>query len=934
MIDTDLLDVINGGNAWVFFGSGVSVDAGFPTWAGLVDLAIAGLPHTDQQNVERDTLFQKGRSKEDFAACFQRMGAIVGQDVSANLVKQIFLDANVEPGDLTRLLADWPAAGYVTTNYDNLLESALNSNNSLGWISVGNQPSEVRKVSGDVRNIVWHIHGSVFLPDDKSKLVISSEDYDDYYLEHSPLQQQLKSFLTQRRLVFVGFGLRDPEIMRLLKIAGQYTVPERPIFAFLGSTDSSVDIDEIRELRDRYNIEVIVYRIIDGAHKDLGNLINDYSSMVVRRSVSYGNHRQNVPSYDADTTGLLIYNTLVLQNGTPFQEGSLRPLLSARILSVAKYRERVTLNDLIVDVGRISAGVSGEVQTDGTYASQEIASVIDELERESLIATTTKGQETLVQLTAEGDSFVEERAGVAERIRSQFLASLESRAGALRLGNTHAWKEIATAASLFFEDCIEKRSLGVAKVLNAPDVMAREFQVVALLQALPDFFGLLSEPESARALVKLVQGVLSAPSEAEAKHCGLLLQARLGVHLLGVDQNTLQSRVQALRDMAFVLDSTSLIPLLAVSGTGHKAAVELLNRIKQIGAKAITTRNLVIEVREHAAYAARVVNESGGAISAGVLNQLMGKEGERTNVFLSGFADECARGFAPSSNFGLYMRQHCGFATNPASIDDCSRLVGSYDIPGLQLAAVPGFVEEDYAEVEELRVQIEQRRRQSNSFRHDRQVLAEAEVVVLVQKLRDQQYMIDGRVFEGVFFISNSRFIDRLNSVGLPITMRQNVLFQWLGTVLPFEESELPVLMDGLLWELSERGIDFVDRRKLRTAFSSTISAAKEEYPAILEQHKILIATEWGVDPYQAFQEPVDDLNVSTLVPRHAQQTIDRQQRELERVKASASRVQARQELSQSERTQLERLKSQKAARLQKNRRKRRGRESGNKRKR
>ena len=934
MIDTDLLDVINDGHAWVFVGSGVSVDAGLPTWAGLVDLAIARLPHTDQQNVERDTLFLKGKSNGDFAACFQRMRAIVGQDIVINLVKQIFLDENVEPGDLTRLLADWPAAGYVTTNYDNLLESALTTNNSLGWISVGNQPTEVRKVSGDVRNIVWHIHGSVFLPDDKSKLVISSEDYDDYYLEHSPLQQQLKSFLTQRRLVFVGFGLRDPEIMRLLKIAGQYTVPERPIFAFLGSTDSSVDFDEIRELRDRYNIEVIVYRIIDGAHGDLGNLINDYSSMVVRRSVSYGNHRQNVPSYDADTTGLLIYNTLVLQNGTPFQEGSLWPLLTARILSVAKYRDRVTLSDLIVDVGRISAGMSGEVQTDGTYASQEIASVIDELERKSLITTITKGQETLVQLTAEGDSFVEERAGVAERIRSQFLASLESRAGGLTLGNTHASKEIATAASLFFEDCIEKRSLGVAKVLNAPDFMAREFQVIALLQALPDFFGLLSEPESARTLVKLVQGILSSPSEAEAKYCGLLLQARLGVHLLGVDPNTLQSRVQALREMAFVLDSTSLIPLLAVSGTGHKAAVELLNRIKQIGAKAITTRNLVIEVREHAAYATRVVNESGGAISAGVLNQLMGKEGERTNVFLSGFADECATGSAPGSNFGLYMRQDCGFATNPASIDDCSRLIGSYDIPGLQLAAVPGFVEEDYAQVEELRVQIEQRRRQSNSFRHDRQVLAEAEVVVLVQKLRDQQYMIDGRVFEGVFFISNSRFIDRLNSVGLPITMRQNVLFQWLGTVLPFEESELPVLMDGLLWELSERGIDFVDRRKLRTAFSSTISAAKEEYPAILEQHKILIATEWGVDPYQAFQEPVDDLNISTLVPRHAQQTIDRQQRELERVKASASRVQARQELSQSERTQFERLKSQRDARLQRNRRKRRGRESGNKRKR
>ena len=110
-------------------------------------------------------------------------------------------------------------------------------------------------------------------------------------------------------------------------------------------------MDEIRELRDRYNIEVIVYRIIDGGHGDLGSLINDFSSMVVRRSVRYDYHRQNVPSYDAGITGLLVYNTLAFQNGNPVQEEALRPLLSARILSVAKYWECVTLNDLLGDVG-------------------------------------------------------------------------------------------------------------------------------------------------------------------------------------------------------------------------------------------------------------------------------------------------------------------------------------------------------------------------------------------------------------------------------------------------------------------------------------------------------------------------------------------------------------------------------------------------------
>ena len=111
MIDTDLLDVINSGHAWVFVGSGVSADAGLPTWAGLVDLAVTRLPHTDQQNVERDTFFLKGKSNGDFALCFQRMGAIVGQEVVVNLVKQIFRDESIKPGELTRLLADWPAAG-------------------------------------------------------------------------------------------------------------------------------------------------------------------------------------------------------------------------------------------------------------------------------------------------------------------------------------------------------------------------------------------------------------------------------------------------------------------------------------------------------------------------------------------------------------------------------------------------------------------------------------------------------------------------------------------------------------------------------------------------------------------------------------------------------------------------------------------------------
>ena len=380
MIDTELLDLINSGNAWVLIGSGVSVDAGLPSWANLVTLTLARLTSDDQKMVKEDIRFQKGHERNDFAQCLQRMQDIVGQAVVIDVVRQIILEKTDKPGHLTRLLADWPAAGYLTTNYDDLLELALGINKALGWIPVGNQPSEVRKVSGDVRDIVWHIHGSARLPDVESRLVIGSKDYDDLYLENSALQQQLKSFLTQRRLVLVGFGLRDPEILRLLKFAGRYTVPERPIYAFLGSKDDSEDEGEFKELRDHYNIEVKRYSIVQDTHDALRDLLDVYSSMIVRRSVNYGQRPRPVPSYDPDTTGLLIYNSLVLQNPNGFQGEVSRLLLSARILSVAEHQEAVTLNNLCADVGRIATQISVEAQTSDTQSSEEIESIVRELE--------------------------------------------------------------------------------------------------------------------------------------------------------------------------------------------------------------------------------------------------------------------------------------------------------------------------------------------------------------------------------------------------------------------------------------------------------------------------------------------------------------------------------------------------------------------------
>ena len=103
------------------------------------------------------------------------------------------------------------------------------------------------------------------------------------------------------------------------------------------------------------------------------------------------------------------------------------------------------------------------------------------------------------------------------------------------------------------------------------------------------------------------------------------------------------------------------------------------------------------------------------------------------------------------------------------------------------------------------------------------------------------------------------------------IVQERGVRGTWLGTLIPFEEDELETLLDGLLWELSERGFEIVNRSKLRTVFSPTISSAREAYDENIEHHRVLIGTNFGESPDSAFVEPPDELDLPLIVARYKQ---------------------------------------------------------------
>jgi SIR2-like protein len=309
MLRTDIIRLINSGEAWVFVGAGASVDAGLPTWKGLAEgvTARVGAAHP---GLAADKDVVRLIQSRDYPRAFARIAELTDRPTLVSTIRSVL--ARARPGELTKLLAQWPVRGYVTTNYEHLIQAALREAGHWGgWVEVGNSREEIAKAGGNARNIVWHVHGSVDRDERRFRPIITDSDYADLYVPGSAFVQQLKAFLAQQRLLFVGFGFQDPDLLKLLEIVKGFSSPVNPVYAFLGDYDHTLTERKRRDLFEQYNVDVLPYKIrSDGSHESLAQLLRVYGSFILKRSQKYGMPQRPCPSYAPETTAILLHNAL------------------------------------------------------------------------------------------------------------------------------------------------------------------------------------------------------------------------------------------------------------------------------------------------------------------------------------------------------------------------------------------------------------------------------------------------------------------------------------------------------------------------------------------------------------------------------------------------------------------------------------------------
>lgn len=193
----ELAELASAGDLVLFLGAGVSHGAGLPTWSGLLQ-GLAQEPGL-MNMLKWDDLLNWGYA--DQARIIERaLGgkAQLGAAIARQLSRRHYSLSHA-------MLATLPSEQIVTTNYDQLFESASEAIRR----PVAVLPYESVK-SGD--RWVLKMHGCISQPED---IVLTREDYLRYAEQRRALAGVVQSLLITKHMLFVGFSLDDENFHRI-----------------------------------------------------------------------------------------------------------------------------------------------------------------------------------------------------------------------------------------------------------------------------------------------------------------------------------------------------------------------------------------------------------------------------------------------------------------------------------------------------------------------------------------------------------------------------------------------------------------------------------------------------------------------------------------------------------------------------------------------
>jgi hypothetical protein len=805
MFDPDLIHKINNGRCFALIGSGPSCEVGYPSWAKLTQDVWAEVlrekPTADQKSFDRFI------ARMEFAAALRQAEVELGSRTALiSVVQRVFIPvAQRVAHPIYEYLARWPFACYLTTNYDNEIQKALNGLN-VHFQTISNTIQDLALLRDGADHLIVKLHADLTAPE---RMVLTSLDYSTLISapDREPFRARLRQIFETFDILLVGHSMSDPDLQHVLAIAKHSASADHPIFMMVANATPG----DKREYLEKFNIRLLAYEDTDGYHRGLKGMLSMADRFIAARGDAPAKNISHLKDEIADATSLLIYRRLrTVVSQEPITQ-ALAPLL---LKALATSSSPIAFDSIVAN-----PAVAALAKTPDLMA--QLRQCLTDLKFQGLVAQKSDSFSITNSGEAAVNNVYSQRKVEEDQAFGQFRLDLEGKLPGLTSGE----HDQAVDA---FRNCLvsafRERGISMANVIIGGQASGAT-ELTDLFRQLTAQSRQFKRPEVREAFMEAGRDFLVEPSEPQQRYLASVSQGFFLYHLAGLDPSCGKVRNSLFRETCWFLDSSVLLPLLAKGCSSHDYADDLFTSLKAAKATLFTTPQLLKEVWHHLKWATDFVLGK-GIDSPDFLLAAMARENFKQNLFIDGYIRLSADGAVGTFKDYLQLISIAGLSQD--ALQAWSRDAG---VRPVSISDFVGFVGTHWGDVEELKEVLAEQRKKAGTFRGDYQVAAEAEVLAVIRRVRTDEYSIPGGAAKPLrtYFVSQSRSLDRVDTADGAVSWSPEALYRY-ASALPGAHLKPELLQQCMLSEYFYAGVTFIDKPRYRKFFGPAVNQAKLDY--------------------------------------------------------------------------------------------------------
>ena len=278
-----------------FIGAGLSIPAGFCSWKELLrepaeEIGLDVEKENDLVNLAQYYSNSKKRTSID------------------DLIKRQFSQL-VKPTKNHKLLSQLPISTFWTTNYDKLIEKALEDNMKKPYVKTRDE--QLRGTNLNFDAVVYKLHGDVESPEDA---VITRSDYEEFgYNKRKLFREVLEGDLLTKTFLFLGFSFEDPNfnyvIGRLRVLLDEKNT--RNHYCIMKRVQNTRENSEYEKAKQELQIEDLnrygIFTCLVNDYNEITNILGTLVDRYRRKTIFISGSAYDYPSFPDESAQNFIH---------------------------------------------------------------------------------------------------------------------------------------------------------------------------------------------------------------------------------------------------------------------------------------------------------------------------------------------------------------------------------------------------------------------------------------------------------------------------------------------------------------------------------------------------------------------------------------------------------------------------------------------------